>query len=293
MYRFVMESGAIRSARLADLCTRVLHRLGDSTQRIWTDAEIDSYILRGAVEMADSCRLVWEQYFPSGPYNGTITLPAGVVEIERITWDDRALDATVAGRARRWDPRYQLTEGDVVAYTWQQDGPRLLRLIHSPAQQPVPAATYTGTFGIPRTLADVTDATISGTWGIPRNIPEHQPSPAGFGIPRNFPGGDFYLKIEHWRHFDANCESAEIPERYWLYLIDYAQWQALKRNGPGQNFKLAQLYKVRWDRGIARIRWRADRQGQQRSARFGGPLDHPLAGPPRPKLPWQYGSNVR
>jgi hypothetical protein len=88
-------------------------------------------------------------------------------------------------------------------------------------------------------------------------------------------------------------DDSELPDRYFLYLGDYAQWQALKRNGPGQELRLAGLYKTRWDRNLTRIQSRIERQWMQKTHILGDSRGRRGRGIPAPRLPWQYGSPTR
>jgi hypothetical protein len=102
------------------------------------------------------------------------------------------------------------------------------------------------------------------------------------------------VRVEHWRIPFLSCLDSELPPRYRHYLIYYAMWRCLTRQGPGQDFKLGGWYKGRWDVALARIKKRIERQNSQRAGRLGGPDGSPPSGgPPRPKLPWQYGSKLR
>jgi hypothetical protein len=70
MFLFEIESAAQTTQRLSQLVERVLHRLGDSAQKIWSYDEIESYIRRGAREIAIEARIVWDTAYleclPSG-----------------------------------------------------------------------------------------------------------------------------------------------------------------------------------------------------------------------------------
>lgn len=83
----------------------------------------------------------------------TATLPARLTEIECVKWDQRTIDALSLSYVEARDTRYQLTEGEVYGYLWQQDGVRTLRKIRKPAAQ---AATWT----------------VTGSWGLVRDADE-------------------------------------------------------------------------------------------------------------------------
>lgn len=227
---------------------------------------------------------------------GIVELPDELVAIERATWDYRGIDATSPGRLRKLDDQYQQTPGEVFGYAFREEGPRTFRKIRVPTAV---ADTYVveGSWGILRDPADIDDPEVEGTWGIPRIIPGHAPmgDTEGWGLPRRVYRDGKNVRVEHWRLPVVSPTESELPDRYFLYLGHYCQWKALTRNGPGQDYKLAQFYKTLWDRGLRRIRDRGERQSKERVSRMGGSTGSPSVSqrPPRPKLPWQYGSTTR
>lgn len=371
---FEMENAASRALRLANLCTRVLHRLGDSDRKIWDEPEIDGYLRQAALQIAVMVRLVWDQAYledvppgfhctsefergllefgfqygvascnheweleygenaglwtaddtrfanhtspadllhivAAGAYitgEPTLPVPVPLVEIERAAWDQRTMDAVAPRHMMDWDSRFELTQGEVIAYTWRKDGNRMLRKIRVPNQLPT-LMTTDGTWGIARNVADASLTSMSGTWGIPRRIEGWHPigSTVGYGTPRRFYYDQINVKIEFWRKFEVECRlsnlvdgqiqryAGELPRRYFMYMADYCQWRALIRQGPGQDYKMAQLYKDRWERNLGRLYERVQRRDQERVYRAGGNDPSPRGKPPRPRLPWQYGSKVR
>lgn len=361
MFLFEMEDAAIRQARLANIVERVLHRLGDSDQKIWQYDEIENYLRHGAREMVTAVPVVWDMLYlenlPAGfshtadfeadyidfhygvaqytfpeelPYiddsemehdellqanhtgpsdidylvgggastamRGTAELPDDLVAIERATWDFRGIDATAPSRLRQADDQYEDTAGEVFAYSWRQEGPRTLRKIRVPSAM---ADTYVvdGSWGILRDPSDIEDPDIDGTWGAPRRIPNHAyfGSTEGWGLPRRVYRDGKNVKVEYWRQPVIGVTESELPDRYFIYLTHYCQWKALLRNGPGQDYKLAQFFKTMWDRGLTRIKSRGIQQTKDKVSRMGGTMGSPSLrmGPPRPRLPWQYGSTLR
>lgn len=360
MFLFEMEGEGVRRARLANMAQRVLHRLGDSAEAIWTTDEIESYVRLGVKELADRCRIVWDQIYlenlPAGfsytakfersfavfdygrggytfeeeaetadedgliemdemrrafhtspseiamledvdastDIPATSDLPPTLTDIDRATWDKSLIDATNHARVSRMDSRYETTEGEVIAYIWQREGPNTLRKVRVPNEM-AETVDVIGSWGIVRDIGDVSDEDVDGSWGIPRRIPSWHPMgwSEGWGTPRRFYLDEKNVKLEHWRQpYVESMRESELPEQYFRYITDYAQWRALTRNGPGQDYKHAQLYQNRWLRNIERIVRRIERQQNERIHRMGGAM--PVAvGPPRPRLPWQYGQRVR
>lgn len=362
MFLFQMEGDAIRRLRLANMTERVLHRLGDSAQQIWTFDEIKSYILRGARTLAQE-KVMWDQVYlenlPAGfshtgefeeeymtfsygranytaefeaeyidpdfvevdlsrranhtspgdlPYlvdigastlgDATVQVPETLVEIERAVNDNRVIDATRVQRIQPRDSRYEITQGEVFAFTWEKDGPYTLRKIRVPNEMP-DIYEYNGSWGLIRNADDLeTGESVSGSFGVLRIVAGHHPigNTEGWGIPRRFYQDGKNFRVDHWRQFatEDDTTGSELPDRYFKYLTDYAQWRALIRNGAGQNYQLAELYKTKWDRGVARVKRRLARKDKERAGILGGTAGmRARREPPTPKLPWQYGSQIR
>lgn len=226
----------------------------------------------------------------------TADLPKTVTALDRVTWDARGIDAMEARTLSRMDARYELTVGEVYGYIWQKDGIRTLRKVRVPGQ-PSDNAQIDGAWGLLRNPADLADDTVTGTWGVPRRIPGHHPiGPDTFGAPRRpFLDGK-NVRVEHFRQgraLDSSASVCELPDRYAVYLRDYAMALCLGRRGPGQDLKLAAHFQQRWDRAIARIQRRLQVVDAERVSVIGGDGRPSVSRPPRPSLPWQYGSRVR
>lgn len=226
----------------------------------------------------------------------TATLPTSVTELETVLWDRQTITALTARDLRSGDSRYHLTEGDVYGYTWQQDGVRTLRKVRVPAAQ-ADTHTVTGSWGLVRRLTDVCSDSVTGTWGLPRRIPgEHPIGVDHLGAPRRFFRDGLNVRVEHWRYgrtLDTALTACEVTEAYARYLRDYACWTALSRPGPGQQPRLAGHYKQRWDRGVARVLARKQAVRNERVGYLGSGTVSVAHRPPRPRLPWQYGQEVR
>lgn len=226
----------------------------------------------------------------------TAELPKTLTALARVTWDERGIDAMEARRMSNADSRYEVTKGEVYGYMWQKDGVRTLRKVRVPSAQAT-TATVTGSWGVLRRPTDLSADTVSGTWGLPRRIPGHHPIGAErFGTPRRpFLDGK-NVRVEHLRQgraLDSDASVCELPDRYALYLRDYAMAQCLGRRGPGQDLKLAAHFQQRWDRGLARIQRRLQAVNAERVGVMGGDGRPSISRPPRPRMPWAYGSQVR
>lgn len=233
----------------------------------------------------------------SGAIPATADLPATITSLERVTWDKRGIDAMTPNRLQNMDSRYELTEGEVYGYMWQKDGIRTLRKIRVPAQQ-CDTVAVDGSWGLCRSVTALGLAPTSvSTWGTPRRLAGHHPLGAEhFGGVRQFHLEGKNVRVEHYRQGRTMTDSSdicELPERYADYLRDYAMAQCLSRPGPGQDLELAQHFTQRWARGMARVARRIDMVDRQRTVVLGGdgqPMTHR---PPRPSMPWPYGSVVR
>lgn len=226
----------------------------------------------------------------------TAELPKTLTALQRVLWDKRAIDAMEARRLQRVDSRYEITKGEVYGYIWQKDGIRTLRKVRVPAEI-ADTVTVDGSWGVLRDPTDLSTSTVTGTWGVPRRIPGHHPiGPHLWGLPRRpFLEGK-NVRVEHVRQGRALVDLTdvcELPDRYALYLRDYAMQECLQRPGPGQDLALALHFGQRWDRGLARIARRLDMVDTEHISVLGGD-EYPLQSrPPRPSLPWSYGSQVR
>lgn len=224
----------------------------------------------------------------------TARLPSTLTDIERVSYDRGNVPATTHRRLERHDAQYQSVPGDVIAYTHEREGFDILRKVRVPSVM-AQIVEVDGSWGAVRDVDDLDPGTVSGTWGVARQVPHHHPIgyTEGWGLPRRFYLEDNNLKVDFWRQPRVDTDDSELPPRYFQYLCDYAQWRALVRNGPGQNYKLAELYKQKWERGLGRMKRRIDRKSKERMFRLGGSRQSATAGPPRPRLPWQYGTRVR
>lgn len=248
-------------------------------------------------------------------------LPPTLTELDRVTWDKRGIDAMEPRQMSKVDARYEITAGEVYGYMWELDGVFTLRKIRVPAAR-ASTVTADGGFG---TLRDPTDLVsvdnVTGwetagfdaggfdneafeveqedtaLWGLPRRWPGHHPIGTEHqGISRHFFLEGTNVRAEIYRQgraLDSGVDECELPERYARYLRDYAMSKLLERRGPGQDLALAKHFGARWARGLDRIQRRTSSINDEHAIVMGGDGMQSLTRPPRPKLPWQYGSRVR
>jgi hypothetical protein len=227
----------------------------------------------------------------------TAEVPEAVVQLTRATWDRRGIDLLDPRTMQQVDSRYEVTVGEVYGLMWRKDGVRTIRKVRVPGTQSDSITLDEGNRGAIRDCADLSGDSASGTWGTPRRIPGHHPIGGGvWGTARRPYLDGHNVRLEVFRlgaPMDTAETPCELPDRYALYLRDFAQGQLLQRNGPGQDRLLAQHFLERWARGLTRIERRRQHVNVEHSVIIGGE-DRGLARrPPRPSLPWPYGREVR
>lgn len=223
-------------------------------------------------------------------------LPSTLTEIDRVLWDQRGIAVLTPREAQREDARYETTTGEVYGLmTWEQ-GLRTVRKVRVPAAA---AATYTirGAWGILRGPADFSAGAATGTWGIVRRVPGHHPiGHESFGLARRPYRDGTNVRVEQWREgrtVSAPSDRFELPDRATVAIRDYALWACYAREGPAQDTRLATHYRQRYERGVARITRRTERQTARRVVQFGGQAPARRGAPPRPRLPWTFGTVVQ
>lgn len=121
---------------LANLRDDVEVRLGDSTNVVWTEAELGSYIKEGYDELVLTTEILWKRStsaITDVAGTGTYALPTDFHKMDRVTWKKRRIDPWTAREARERTPYYLTTRGDVIAYVMELDGISKLRLINVPS----------------------------------------------------------------------------------------------------------------------------------------------------------------
>lgn len=215
-----------------------------------------------------------------------------IIDIDRALWDGRVIGAVTSREARMLDSRFETNAGEVLGLIWQYDGPRTIRKFKRPSAQ-ADVVDVDGAFGLLRDADDVATSTddVSGTWGIPRRIPGHHPLGSfSFGTPRRVFLDGKNVRVEVARQaapLETDTDVIELPDRYALYLRDYAMGEAFARPGPGQSPQLAEHYKTRWAVRLERVKARMRRVSTQRISQLGG-SKMPRTRPPSPRMPWPY-----
>lgn len=117
-----------------------------------------------------------------------------------------------------------------------------------------------------------------------------------WGIPRRFYRDGLNVRVEHWRTAEPperSTDVCELPDQYAVALRYYAQAKALSLPGAGQDPQLSQWYQARYQRVMARMQRRLTQQRSAQAVQMGGSVSRLDHRPPRPSLPWNYGSRTR
>lgn len=223
-----------------------------------------------------------------------VDLPEDLYEIERSTWNSRRLSALRSRNFENDDSRYELSKGEVEAYTQDKDGVRRLRKWRVPSAPFIPPEMddESSEFGVIVDISDFDDSTPLSKWGdFVQVAGEH-----GFGDPFGVIVGVYSdtsnMRYEYRRRgVDLDIECFEIPQRYVTYVRHYAQARALEREGDGQDLELAAHYDARYADGVARMLKRQQAMAYQKKYVMGGApkMDRRL---PLARLPWAYGKVV-
>lgn len=217
-------------------------------------------------------------------------LPDGLYDIERACWNNRRIAPLRSFELEQYDTRYELTNGEVMGYLLDKDGLGRLR------KWKVPSAvadeyTVTGSWGLYRTITDVSGETVAGSWGVARRVPGQHPCAGPWGAPRRFYQEKNNVRLEYFRRgqpLDHDDSTFECPERYVKYIRDYAQARALQRNGPGQDLKLGAQFMAMWNAGVERAQRRRNALSANRRLELADPQQR-QGPPPLAKMPWRFG----
>lgn len=136
--------------------------------------------------------------------------------------------------------------------------------------------------------------TVEGDVGALRQFPDYHPARSVFGLARRISPSARNTMVEHRRTAIPASDLSDRPELapyLLLYVRSYVMWRALKRRGPGQNLKLSEHYRQRWEAGKARIARRMERAHMRRDIVLGGGSDTATSQPALARPPWDldYG----
>ena len=196
-------------------------------------------------------------------------LPEEVIDVIRVTYDNRGLQGMASARLKELDPNYETRSGDPQVYTFDKDGIYFLRIVPAAGGQ----ANYDDTDGTWGKLAqrldsdsNVEDTIVTsevsgqrtGGWGIIRHRTDFSFANGGtWGHPTRIHPEDLNIDVEVNRlGRDLDHHAMEIPLPYVKYVLYWAMYQALDREGSGQQLEMAKHYRERFEMGVARMKTR-------------------------------------
>jgi hypothetical protein len=280
---------------LYQLIWEVLGRLNDTNRVIWSEAEIESYIKTGYELLCSMTLCLWKKYSLNDVAGIAVyDLPDDFYQMDRVTNNYRKLIPAFSTEMEINDYRYQLTQGQVDAYIMDKDGVGKIRLYRVPSISAESSAlTATGTWGLLRIASDITTDTLVGSWGVARIIKQDQIATGTWGILRKAttinPALNTVIEYFYRPPEMTVSDVFELPDPYIKYIRHYAMYRAFGREGPGKEDNLSKHYYDRFNSGISLMKNRAASIDKQRISQLGG-SQNLLTRPPRPKLPWNYGT---
>jgi hypothetical protein len=228
-----------------------------------------------------------------------VDLPDDFLEIERATWNTIRIEALNSRFFEERDSRYEITRGEVTAYTQDKDGLNRLR------KWRVPSTAHTfyeldddeEVWGILVDVSDVDDSSPSGMWGDFCSIAgEEYVGGDPFGIVCGIYRDRNNVRLEYRRRGAglSAMQPFEIPDRYTTYVRHYVMARALEREGPGHEPDLSAFYDQRYEEGVAHMLERGKAMAFQESVVLGSGFrrdaDAELG---LARLPWAYGQVMR
>lgn len=124
--------------RLIDIREDVLYRLGDDDGLIWSTAEVNGYIQAGLNDLVIRTKPLWDWYYCNDVAStATYELPSDLLVVDRVTWNNARIPPLTARELRAGNSQYRTQEGEVLAYSVEEDGIKYLR------KYLVPSATAT------------------------------------------------------------------------------------------------------------------------------------------------------
>lgn len=120
---------------LGSLRTDVRARVNDSdsSDYIWSDVELNAYIKEGYNLFCSTTKCIWRrEAIPDIADEPLYDLPVGVVELDRVTWDNRRIGPAPPDYFMHKDPAFEYQSGDVFTFMLDGDGYRKIRKIRAP-----------------------------------------------------------------------------------------------------------------------------------------------------------------
>lgn len=226
--------------------------------------------------------------------NPTGQLPRGWVDVQQVMHDEVVLYPEWSrGLARDVDNRYETQGGDTDYFTLDKDGIFTLRRYPS-GDGNAAYAPVTGYFGIEVQDSDYTGVVEGGPFGMVCYDSEQFPIGGPWGMPTRTHPDKNNTRVELIRlGKDLDYHEFELPKPYLKYVEFWACARALRRDGVGQDIKLAQHYADRFEMGIERMIERRRFVQKERAGRIGHGPQRAAIPAQQIHLPYAYGRRVK
>ncbi len=113
---------------LLTLTTKILYLLGDAGETIWTATEIKRYVNEGYVLLLGAAKPLWKTAYSNDVADtATYTLPADLVQVDRVTWNWGRIPPLTVRELQQIDNLYRTNQGPVRAYCLEGDGTTTIR----------------------------------------------------------------------------------------------------------------------------------------------------------------------
>jgi hypothetical protein len=220
-------------------------------------------------------------------------LPREMVEVERATHDLVTLLGEFSyGMSREINNRYESQGGDPGWFTLDKDGIFTLRRYPTGDGEAV-YGEVSGYWGLETYDSEYTGS-IVGEWGGLTYDPEEFPIGGPWGAPTRRHPDTNNTRVEYIRlGRDLDAYPMEVPRGYKRYIEFWACSRALKRDGPGQDLKLAKHYSDRFEVGVARLTSRVKEAEAEYTGHIGYGPSGAVSAPLRINLPYNYGRRIR
>lgn len=118
-----------------NIADEAARRLGDINKVIWPAAVHTANIIEGYIDFCQRTEIIWARLNTAEDvaHQALYVLPADIGKIERISYKGVRIEPISRIQAMLLDQRFETTEGQVVAWMFDGDGPLNLRKIRIPS----------------------------------------------------------------------------------------------------------------------------------------------------------------
>jgi hypothetical protein len=220
----------------------------------------------GAKGPVNHTRLSEASYFTTSGEPASVKttneLPDGWVDVERVLHDWLRIRPENARWLRRSRNIYETEQGGVFTYSMDQDGLFTIRTVGVPVSAVSPIE-ISGTWGAIRAFTGDTDFDWSGEtvvapdggYGVIRSVPREFVSESQqYGAPRRVVEDTNATRVEYYRlGKPLSGHAFEVPNRFVKYVEWWALHRAYSQPGEGEDKRLAEHYKGRFEEGVQRL----------------------------------------